>query len=233
MLDKMKDAIRRRLPLANATYSQSGEDRILQFLARSARLGDLSYIDAGASHPVEANNSYLLYRMGYRGICVDPEPGLEKLYASLRPNDQFIAAAVAAGNERELEFNFFVESTINSASPAVAQQYREFGFKPKESRTVPAINLADVSRHLPEGHPIILLLDIEGMEHAVLEKLDFDRVRPALICAEVVQYRADRTPFVPGDIASLMAERGYRLVADTFINQIYMDEGVVPKLRFL
>ncbi len=226
-------ALRRRVPRENATYSQSGEDRILDFLIRSAGIANLRYIDAGSSHPVNLNNSYLLYRRGYRGICIDPEPGLEQLYRQLRPEDRFIDSAVAPGEEREIEFTFFAESMINSANPEVAQSYKDFGFEVRGKKTVPAVNLAEIAELLPSDSSIALLLDLEGFEAEVLAKLDYNRFRPVMICAEVVQYYADRRPFVPDDIAKIMEANGYTCVADTFINQIYIDDKLRPNLRFL
>lgn len=233
VIAKLSALLRTRIPRGNATYSQSGEDRILEFLIRSAQLSNLRYIDAGSSHPINGNNSYLLYRRGYRGVCIDPQPGLGDLYRRIRPDDQFLASAVAPGEEREIEFTFFSESTINSADQAIAQTYKDFGFEVKGSRTVPAVNLADVAGTLPKDAPVALLLDLEGLEAEVIAKLDFDRFRPAILCAEVVQYHPDRRPFIPDEVPNLMKDRGYTRVADTFINQVYMDDRLLSQLRFL
>jgi hypothetical protein len=68
-----------------SSYSQSGEDRIIEFFLNTTGLENATYLDIGASHPMAFNNTYLLYRRGLRGVCVDPEPGLDRLRERLDP----------------------------------------------------------------------------------------------------------------------------------------------------
>ena len=54
------------------SYSSFGEDRlILKFLAkRPAGF----YVDVGAHEPRDYSNTYALYRRGWRGLAIDPDP---------------------------------------------------------------------------------------------------------------------------------------------------------------
>jgi hypothetical protein len=65
----------KELPVNMASYSQSGEDRIINFFINTTGLQNDMYLDIGASNPVWGNSTYLLYRRGLRGVCVGPSPG--------------------------------------------------------------------------------------------------------------------------------------------------------------
>ena len=45
------------------------------------------YVDIGCHHPFRFSNSYLFYKLGWRGICVDPLPGTKALFNKWRPED--------------------------------------------------------------------------------------------------------------------------------------------------
>ena len=63
-----------RLAHANFSYSQQGEDLIILDIFRHLRLKRPSYLDIGAWEPVKSNNTYLFYRLGSRGVLVEPNP---------------------------------------------------------------------------------------------------------------------------------------------------------------
>src|SRR6476620_2881599 len=75
-------------PLDYRSYSQAGEDRILSYLFVTMGIKNPSYLDIGANHPVEGNNSYLFYEKGGTGVCVEADPSLFEDLSSVRKNDK-------------------------------------------------------------------------------------------------------------------------------------------------
>ena len=53
----------------NQTWSLEGQDKILDILFRKIKKG--VYVDVGCNHAVKQNNTYLLYKKGWRGIGID------------------------------------------------------------------------------------------------------------------------------------------------------------------
>lgn len=51
------------------SYSQAGQDLFAYRVLRELQLG--SFLDVGANHPIERNNTYGLEQIGWRGLCVD------------------------------------------------------------------------------------------------------------------------------------------------------------------
>ena len=77
-----------------ASYSQEGEDRILQRLFENQTPG--FYVDIGAHHPRRFSNTYIFYKQGWRGINVDATPGSMFLFRVFRKRDINLEIAVDA-----------------------------------------------------------------------------------------------------------------------------------------
>jgi hypothetical protein len=58
------------------SYSQSGEDVIVDFIFQILKIQKPSYLDVGAHHPSYLSNTYLFYQKGCQGVCIEPDPVL-------------------------------------------------------------------------------------------------------------------------------------------------------------
>jgi hypothetical protein len=56
------------------SFSQSGEDLIIDFIFNALGISRPSYIDIGAHHPYYLNNTAIFYLRGARGINIEPDP---------------------------------------------------------------------------------------------------------------------------------------------------------------
>src|SRR5262245_11707880 len=99
-------AVRDRIALARSRltpftgssyYSGEGEDAVILSWLRyhGSEMSKIRYVDVGAAHPVRLSNTYNLYRLGARGILVEPDPMLARRLRRARPNDIVIEAGVA------------------------------------------------------------------------------------------------------------------------------------------
>ena len=74
--------------------SQFGEDKkIIKLFKNYNRIG--TYLDIGCFHPTKQNNTYLMYKLGWRGINIDLNPLSIELFKIARPKDLNICAAVS------------------------------------------------------------------------------------------------------------------------------------------
>ena len=99
------------------SYSQEGEDLILKRLFDGQKKG--LYVDVGAHHPKRFSNTYLFYKMGWRGINIDAMPGSMEKFKEVRPEDINIEAAISDKDEL-LTYYIFNESALNTFSKAGA-----------------------------------------------------------------------------------------------------------------
>ncbi len=199
----------------NDSYAQEGEDLVIDRLLGYPARG--FYVEVGAHHPWRFSNSFRFYRRGWRGLLIDPTPGLAALFARARPGDRFLAEA-ASDTTGTLSFFCFEEAALNTGDAATAAAQQAAGRRLLERRDMPCRPLsAMLAEALPPGQAIdFLSLDIEGHEAAAIRGNDWQRFRPRLVVVEWHSGRRDLLgPWQPGESLRLLAAAGYQLVAVT------------------
>ncbi len=207
------------------SYSQCGEDLILQHLFMVLGIGKVSYLDIGAHHPTYLSNTYLFYKNGGHGVCVEPDPSLFEEFNKKRPHDVNLNCGVGISTG---EANFFVMSsrTLNTFSRAEAERYQSYG----KQRIVKTIRLAlklvnEIIGKNFEKRPNLVSLDVEGMDYLILQNFDFKKYRPEVFCLETLSYTEDKSERKLTEIIDLMHKNGYLTYADTYINTIFVDNA--------
>ena len=213
------------------TFSQCGEDAILMFIIRSLKLRDVQYFDIGTNDPRNMNNTYLLYLNNFRGVCIEPDPRFHSAIAKLRPGDVLIPAGVSLEDGDNADFYIMDDATLNTFSLREATNLVESHNRTiKEKITVPLIKINDVFQQYAEKEKhLVLSIDIEGLDLLILESIDFTRFRPGIICVETIEYSRDLSGKKDSSIEALLDKQGYFLYADTHINSIFLDCGLIPQ----
>jgi FkbM family methyltransferase len=210
---------------AKYSYSQAGEDLIVDFIATAMQVADVTYLDIGAHHPVQFSNTYLFYKRGHRGVLIEPDPDLNATIKRVRPLDICIDAGV--GLKAVTASKFFVMSTrtLNTFSKSEAKRYEAMGtHRIERVIDVPMITLDQIlSDWFPKQEPTLVSIDVEGLDFEVLSSLDFKKHRPAIICIETLRYSESREETKDERIAEAMKNNGYFAFADTYINTIFVD----------
>jgi len=211
-----------RLPLgAQVSYAQQGEDLQIAGLCQLLKLEKPSYIDIGAYDPIIGSNSYLLYRLGGRGVLVEPNPTLTSRLKSVRPGDTVLPVGVGFNPEPSTAEYFMLSLPQNNTfDRKLAEELQASGqVKILEVLQMPMIPVNQIlAEHFPQGGPDLFSIDIEGLDRAVLRSMDFDRFRPAIICIEHSQNSAERA-----ELHHDLTERGYTVRGLTFPNTIAVD----------
>ena len=203
------------------SYSQEGEDMILRRLFDGRRVG--FYVDVGAYHPMRFSNTYFFYRLGWRGINIEPNPDAVRAFRLFRRRDVHVQAGVsdAAG---EMPYWCFDEPALNTFDEQLMREYAKGArYRVVETRTVPVDRLDSIlRRHLPEKQGIDLMsIDAEGRDLQVLRSNDWDRFRPACLLVEALGSREQGATDHP--VGSFMRDAGYRMVARTLNTLVYED----------
>ena len=205
------------------SYSQCGEDLIVQQLFTVLGIGEISYLDVGAHHPTFLSNTYLFYQNGGKGVCVEPDPSLFKEFDKKRPRDRHLNCGVGLTQGRA-KFYVMSSSTLNTFSESEAKRYQSYGNQ-QILETV-ELDLKPINQILDECFektPNFISLDIEGLDYPVLNSLDFNKYRPEVFCLETLTYTENKTEQKLTNVIELMHENGYLTYADTYINTIFVD----------
>jgi len=184
--------------VARLSFSQFGEDLMLDnVFSRNGVVGGF-YVEVGAFDPFMYSNTYFFYKKGWRGLLVEPNPTAYKRLCELRPRDTVINTAISSSVG---VLPFVVD---NACSGVLDESYT---FRHKENQEVievPCSRLSDILGQYAVGVSIdFLSVDCEGHDLAVLKSNDWSRFRPKVVSAE------DHEPRYDGPIHDYMVSQGY------------------------
>lgn len=225
MANDIKNFLRNFSPASWSTrsYAQEGEDLALLRLLGDVRTG--FYVEVGCHHPFRFSNTYLFYKKGWRGICLDPLPGTAKLFNRWRPRD--IALEVGVSSKPSfLTYYMFNEPALNTFDVKLAKErdglrsyriVREISIRTERMDSI-------IERHLPVSVRDIdfFSIDVEGLDLDVLHSNDWHRFNPKAVVAECLD---GGTFAIHGDpITNYLCEFGYAPYAKTGHSVIFVRE---------
>jgi FkbM family methyltransferase len=210
---------------SRASYSQSGEDMIVDFALKAMRIDNPSYLDIGANHPFVFSNTYHFYTKGCFGVSVEPDPRLHALLVKKRPKEVHLNLGVSAGKAEKLPFFIMSNSTLNTFSEEEALRYSRGGtFKIEQILQVDLIPISKIFDEYFGGKAAdFLSVDVEGMDLDIVKSIDFENYRPLVICIETIIFSENRDGGKVAHIADFLISQGYMVYADTHINTIFVD----------
>lgn len=200
-------------------YSQWGEDIVLTGLFSGQKRG--FYVDVGAYHPFHYSNTALLYKRGWRGINVDPNPASIVLFKMHRADDRNLNYGVSeeAGEKPYYIFNHQSCNTFSKAQKEVMQKKSFIRFL--EERPIACAALQQIIDAHAKGKTIDFLnVDVEGMSMEVLRSLDFNKSVPKVICVEDDDFDFAKEGY-GSVIFSYLHKRGYTLHSKVGRSTIY------------
>jgi FkbM family methyltransferase len=212
--------------IGQESYSQCGEDLIVRFILHYRGIGNMTYLDIGANDPIEGSNTYFFYRLGFRGVLVEPNPAFGERLKSVRRNDTTLVAGIGITATREADFYVMSAPALSTFSKQQAEQAAKSlaNITVKEVIKVPLLNINDVMDEHFKGAPTFVSIDTEGMDLAILKTIDFARFRPKIICAETLEIGT--TKVIP-EIAEHMVSQGYVVRGGSFVNTIFIDSKIL------
>jgi FkbM family methyltransferase len=210
---------------ARRSYSQEGEDLVIQRLFDRQVSG--FYVDVGCHHPYRFSNTYSLYQNGWFGVCIDPLPGVAKLFRKHRPKDIVVQAGVAK-LPATLTYFRFSEPALNTFDKGLAMErdgqdgQRIIGRDEVQCDTLARI----LARYLPseQEHIDLMSIDVEGFDLEVLQSNDWHRYQPKVIIAECLGLGIHE---LQNDaLATFLEQRGYRAYSKLVHSVIFVHSSV-------
>lgn len=210
-------------PYSKTSYSQSGEDLIVEFIFNQLGIHTPSYIDIGAHHPFYLSNTALFYNKGCRGINVEPDPELFLQFDIHRKDD--INLNIGVGDKPDfLDFFIMNVPTLNTFSPDQVAAYKNEGnYFVKSCRKVEINTMENIIAKNNGVFPDFLSLDAEGIDDLVLRSIDYNN-KPKIICVETISFSSSGKGIKNKSLIDFVMENGYFLYADTYINSIFVSK---------
>ena len=202
------------------SFSQCGEDLIVDYVFRLRGVSHPTYMDIGAHHPYFISNTALFYERGCRGINIEANPQLIPLFHKHRPED--INLNIGIGDQDgKLDFYVMEDDTLSTFSKAERDHLAASG---KREATVLPVRIRTVSVVLSESFggkfPDFLTLDAEGMDLDILRSIDFDRHWPKVICVEAAEYSPVGAGARRVELIDFLLSKDYIEYANTNLNAV-------------
>jgi FkbM family methyltransferase len=163
------------------------------------------YVEVGANAPKTLSQTWLLEKVGWREILVEPLPGNAEPLQRERPNS--VVYPVAVGSLDQVgEADFHVAGDRSALMPNLKTHEVDYS-------SVIRVKVVTLDSILEEARPAridFLSIDTEGNELNVLKGFDLGKHRPSLMLIEDSVYTLD--------VHNHMKYNGYRLIRRTADN---------------
>ena len=173
-----------KLIKSSKSFSQEGEDKFLLEYFKDRING--FYIDVGAFHPYRINNTYLLYKKGFRGINIDISATSIDFFNFARPDDVNLNIGASDKFEDKIFFSKKNLSFHNTLSKSLAESdIQTEPFKKKYSISCKPLDYIIKKTKFSNKTIDFLNIDAEGYDYQVLLGLNLKRYNPKVICIEI------------------------------------------------
>ena len=138
----------------------------------------------GCYHPLDGNNTQLLYKKGWNGINLDINYYSIELFNFLRKGDINIHSGISNKKDRLTMYYRKEINMLNTLDEKIAKMSFRNGYK-KKNIQVNTLNYF-ISKYFKKLDMIDFInIDAEGLEFNVLKSLNFKIYKPKLICVEI------------------------------------------------
>lgn len=195
--------------------SQYGQDF---FLDRYIFTGkeDGFFIDIGANHPINLNNSYFFEKKGWSGLAFEPQNLMNRLWTKDVRTTECLPYALG-DTECEVEFTQIEDAHVMSGvSSALKEKKDKDGV---QKYTVKQKRLCDILEEKEVREIDFISIDVEGYEMQVLKGIDFNKVNIKCI---VIENDKHWRSLGSNRLRRWICSRGYILIARLTIDDVYV-----------
>lgn len=205
------------------SYSQKGEDLLLKSYFDHKKIKHGFYLDIGCFHPRWISNTHKLHKAGWNGVAIDIDKFKLKAMKIMRGESvKTILGAVgncATGNFGTIyKFNR-IWSDIDTLDKSTAEQYKLEGRGEYSEETIEILNINSILEKCE--HVNLINIDVEGIDHLIVNNIDFKKYLP-----DVILFEDNRNWGGNIETQLLLKKQGYELL---FISAGSVCYAIPPK----
>ena len=190
-----------------------GEDLFIQDYFKNKPKG--FYVDIGCYHPLDGNNTHLLYKNGWSGINFDINYYSVKLFNFLRKRDLNIHSGISRKKSKLTMYYRKEINMLNTLDEKIAKIHFRNGYK-KKNIQVNTLNFF-ISKKFKKLNKIDFInIDVEGYELDALKSLNFSTYKPQLICIEIhnikKMYDTNYKYLKSNDVYNYLINKKYKVI---------------------
>ena len=212
-----------------SSQSQFDEDKKIIKLFNKNEKG--LYLDVGCFHPIRQNNTYLMKKLGWKGVNIDLNPLSIELFNIARPNDINICAAVS---DKKSTTTLYFDHSLSSLN-TISKKHtfflkKAFGLNKLKKRKIKTNTLTNLLKKNKIRKIDFMNIDIEDSELKVLKTLNFNYFDIKVICIEVInQFNTKKSNINKDKIIKILKKNNYILKFKTFVNYIFIKNKKIKK----
>jgi len=177
------------------------------------------YIDVGANDPEADSVTKAFYELGWRGINIEPVPQWFQRLKESRLRDINLQLAVGS-KPGEITLFEIPDTGLSTAKKAFADRHEtERGYQSQKVK-VPLDTLTNLCEQYHTAPIHFLKIDVEGMEKATLEGMDFSKIRPWIVLVESTLPGSQEE--CHSEWESMLLDAGYQYTYCDGINRFYV-----------
>ena len=202
------------------SFSQCGEDIIIDTVFLLRGIKKPTYIDIGANHPEFLNNTAIFYKRGSRGINIEANPLLIGEFKKKRSEDINLNIGIGevAG---EMDFFVMADDTLSTFSKEECDRMVAVGNKLDSVHKVKVNTIKEVLEKYTNGiFPDLLTIDVEGLDFQILKTINFEHSFPKVICVEAAEYSPIGAGARRTELIDYLLGKGYYEYANTNLNAV-------------
>lgn len=211
---------------SKASLSQFSEDLIIEIILKNAKRKKGIFVDVGCNHPIEYNNTYLLYLSGRRGINIDGNKDLIALYGRFRKGDTSLNYLVS-DKEEDVVFHLSTSdklSTIQSEHMDLSGKDNFSGTMDVLMKTKTLNSILEENLDRPDQEIDLLSIDVEGHDFEVISSIDLSKYKPYLIVIEMHDFSP--IDFANHRIYQLLTQKQYSFSHYVFSTGYFIRNGL-------
>ena len=150
------------------------------------------YIDLATNDPIARNNNFFTDRcLGWRGICVEPNPFHHERIRAARRCD-LVPTCISNETDSMVRFGTGMAATFGGSAQVLDHSTSEGIARKRHEHTIElrCVTLSSVLQRANVKHVDFLSLDVEGHELSALQSLDFARTTVDIIMVETLSSKA-------------------------------------------
>lgn len=193
------------------SYSQFGEDLIINNYLKFKKINKGKYLDIGAFHPRWISNTHLLHKKGFSGYCVDADEEKLRFFSFYRGKKvKVICGAVSNKKNNYINFYKFKRrsflSEIDTIDLNFAKKYKKIRNTDFLTKKVKNFHINDI--FLKVGKINVLNIDIEGVDLKVIKSSNLKIIDP-----EIIIFESHKSYFPSTEVINFFKKKNYFLLS--------------------
>lgn len=176
------------------------------------------YLDIGAYHPFAYNNTRWAYKLGWRGMNIDPNEQSIELFNIFRPNDININSGVSDKNE---DLTYYIKKGAEGMNSFLKEN--ESAESITSTKIMRVRNINDILEEYHVEKIDFVDIDVEGLDEKIVCTFNWKKYSPECALIELLD-QGSVEDVLKTAIHRKMKEEGYVLRSFYTVTALYVKE---------